>query len=69
MTIKTDLVREQQPFLKNTSFLNKGKVKFLQIKRDTKRQKCFQKNGIDSVSAYIHMRRDTPSPCTQPYTF
>ena len=26
MTVDIDLAREKQPFLKNTSFLNKGKV-------------------------------------------
>ena len=30
--------------LTNTSFLNKGKIKFLQIIQDTKRQKCCQKH-------------------------
>ena len=30
--------------LTNTSFLNKGKVKFLQITQDTIRQKCLQKH-------------------------
>ena len=28
----------------NTPFLNKGKVKLLQIKQDTTRQKCCQKH-------------------------
>ena len=39
MTTETDLIGEKQPFLTNTLFLNKGKVKFLQIKEDTIRQK------------------------------
>ena len=30
-------------FLTNTSFLNKDKVKFLQIKQGTIGQKCYQK--------------------------
>ena len=38
------LVGEKQPFLRNVSFLNKGKVKFLQIKQETLRQKCCQKH-------------------------
>ena len=45
----------------NTPFLNEGKVKFLQIKQDTIRQK-HEKN----VSAYVHMRRDTPLPLYVP---
>ena len=44
MTIVIDLVVEKQPFLTNTSFLNKDKVKFLQIKQDTIRPKCCQKH-------------------------
>ena len=51
------------------SFLNKGKVKFLQIKQETIRQKCFRKHKKDSVSAYIHMRRETLCPCTQLHAF
>ena len=43
MTTETDLVGEKQPFLTNTSFLNKSKVKFLQIKQDTIKQKHCQK--------------------------
>ena len=39
MATEIDLVRVKKPFLTNTSFLNKGKVKFLQIKHDTIRQK------------------------------
>ena len=41
-----DLVGENLLFLMKTVFrvLNKGKVKFLQIKHDTIRQKCYQKN-------------------------
>ena len=42
MTTEIDIVGEKQPFLTNTPFLNKGKVKFLQIKQDTVRQKCDQ---------------------------
>ena len=44
MTTETDLVGEKQPFLTNTFFFNKGKVKSLQIKQDTIRQKCCQKH-------------------------
>ena len=44
MTTETDYVKEKQPFLTNISFLNKGNVKFLQIKKDTIRQKCCQKH-------------------------
>ena len=32
MATEIDLVGEKSPFLTNTSFLNKGEVKFLQIK-------------------------------------
>ena len=55
MTTEIDL------FLANTPFLNEGKVKFLQIKQDTIRQKHEK-----SVSAYVHMRRDTPLPLYAP---
>ena len=41
---ENDLVREKEPFLTKTSFLNKDKVKFLQIKQETIRQKCCQKH-------------------------
>ena len=41
MTTEIDLV---EPFLTNTSFLSKGKVKFLQIRQDTVTQKCCQKH-------------------------
>ena len=44
MMAEIDLVGEKQPFLMSTSFLSKGKVKFLQIKQDTVRQKCCQKH-------------------------
>ena len=54
----------------NTSFLIKDKVKFLQIKQDTIRQKCCQKHKKrDSVSEYVHMKCDTPSANTQLYAF
>ena len=39
MTTEIDLVVEKQPFLTNRLFLNEGKVKVLQIKQDTIRQK------------------------------
>ena len=39
ITAEIDLIGEKQPFLTNTPFLNDGKVKFLQIKQDTNRQK------------------------------
>ena len=52
----------------NKSFFIKDMVKFLQIKQDTIRQKCCQKYE-KSVSAYAHMRYDTPYPYTQLYTF
>ena len=39
-----DLAGEKKAFLTNTSFLNKGKVKFLQIKENTISQKCYQKH-------------------------
>ena len=39
ITTEIDLIGEKQPFLSNTRFLNEGKVKFLQIKQDTIRQK------------------------------
>ena len=41
MTRETDLVEQ---FLINTSFLNKGEVKFLPIKQNNIRQKCCQKH-------------------------
>ena len=64
MTTEINLVGEKYSFLMNTSFLNKYKVKFLQMKQDTIRQKRFQKNlKRNSVSVYIHMRRNTLSPC------
>ena len=44
MTTVIDLVGEKQPFLTNTSFLNKCKVKFLQIKQNTITQKCCQEH-------------------------
>ena len=44
MTTEIDLVGEKWPFLTNTSFFNKDKVKFLKIKQDTIRQKCCQKH-------------------------
>ena len=39
MTTEIDLIGEKQSFLTNIPFLNEGKVKFLQIKQDTLRQK------------------------------
>ena len=36
------------PFLPNTCFFNKGKVKYLQIKQDTIRQKSCQNMNGDS---------------------
>ena len=39
MIKEINLIREKQPFLTYTPFLNEGKVKFLQIKHDTIRQK------------------------------
>ena len=39
ITTEVDLIGEKQPFLTNIPFLNEGKVKFLQIKQDTIRQK------------------------------
>ena len=43
MTTEIDLAGEKQLLFMNSSFLNKGKVEFLQIKEDTIRQKCCQK--------------------------
>ena len=43
MTAKIDLVREKQPLVMGTSFLNKGNVKFVQIKPDAIGQKSCQK--------------------------
>ena len=45
MTTEIDLAGEKQLLFMNSSFLNKGKVEFLQIKEDTIRQKCCQKHG------------------------
>ena len=39
MTTEIDLIGEKQPFLTNRPLLNEGKVKFLQIKQNTIRQK------------------------------
>ena len=39
------------------------KHKFIQMIQDTIRQTWCQNHERDSVSAYIHMRDDTPSPC------
>ena len=39
MTTEIDLIGETQTFLTNTPFLSEGKVKFLQIKQDTIKQK------------------------------
>ena len=58
MATEIDLVRKKQPSLRNTSFLNKGKLKFLQIKQATTRQKCHQKREFVRT-----IRCDTP--CTQ----
>ena len=44
MTPDIYLVGEKYPFLMTTSFFIKDKVKFLQIKKDTMRQKCCQKH-------------------------
>ena len=44
MAAEIYLVGEKQPFLMSTSFMIKDKVKFLQIKQDTMRQKCCQKH-------------------------
>ena len=44
MTAEIYLVGKKKPFLMNKSFLVKDKVKFLQIKQDTIRQKCYQKD-------------------------
>ena len=44
MTTEIDIVREKWLFLTNTSFLSKGKVKFVQIKQDNIKQKCCQKH-------------------------
>ena len=41
---ETDTVSEKWTFLTNTSFFNNDKVKFLQIKQGTLRQKCYQKH-------------------------
>ena len=48
--------------LTNTSFLNKSKVKFLQIKQDTTKNKCCQKHEKRCASAHVHMRRDALPP-------
>ena len=47
--------------LTNTSFFNKGKFNFLQIKQDTIRKKCCENMKRDSANAHVHMRRDTSS--------
>ena len=47
---------------KHIIFLNKGKAKFLQINTAKNMKR-------DSVCAFVHMRRDNPSHCTQLYAF
>ena len=69
MAAEIYLVGEKQPFLMSTSFLIKDKVKFLQIKRDISDKNTAKNMKRDSVSAYVHMRRDTSSSYTQLYTF
>ena len=39
MTTEINLVGQKQSFLTNTSFLNEGKAKFLEIKQDTKKKR------------------------------
>ena len=51
--------------LTNTSFLNKVKVKFLQLKQVTIRQKCCHKHKKRWGVPRVHMKRDTSFPCTQ----
>ena len=53
----------------NTSFSIKDKVKFLQIKQDTIDKNAAKNMKRDSVSAYLDMRYDTPSPYMQLYAF
>ena len=60
---------QKESFLTQISFLNKGEVKFAQIKQDNGRQKCRQNMRRDSVIAYVHVRRDTSSPYTQLHLF
>ena len=43
ITIEIDLIGEKQSFLTNARFLNEDKVKILQIKQDTIRQKHKQR--------------------------
>ena len=43
ITTEIDPIGEKLPFLTKKPFLNKGKVKFLQIKQDTIRQKHEQR--------------------------
>ena len=51
--------------LTKTSFLNKGKVKFLQVNKETVRLIAAKNMKRDSASVHAHMRRDTPFPCAQ----
>ena len=44
MTKEIGLDRDKKPFVTSTFSLNKGNVKFIQIKEHTIRQKCFQKH-------------------------
>ena len=44
MAAETYLAGEKKRFLIKTSFFIKGKIKFLQIKEDTLKQKCCQKH-------------------------
>ena len=62
-----DLVREKSPSLMKTCFLNKDKVKFLQIKQDAIRQICNQKHEKKQRNCVVHIRRDTPTFRTQLY--
>ena len=53
MTTEIDLIGEKQPFLTDTSW-------WYNAGKNMKR---------DSASAFVHMRRDIPFPCTQLYAF
>ena len=62
MTIEIDIVREKEPFLTNTSFLKKGKLKLLQTKQDNLRQKTAKNMKGEKISPYVHTGCDTLSP-------
>ena len=64
MTTEINLVGQKQSFLTNTSFLNEGKAKFLEIKQDTKKKRKQKEKKLPKYEkwcTWLHTH-DTPSP-------